>query len=169
MNELEERIFAFVLKTTPDELLEKSEPKANENAVAKLKLELSNTNVAIKNTVGRLAKFPDMAELDAMLTELNAKRKSLQEQIVFEETKRAAASARPVTVAKFKDLMRGVDYAAMDDSADSIHFRLQDDKVREELRNIMPDVIKRIICNLSKWEYDVEFINGQRNHFVFDA
>jgi hypothetical protein len=45
---------------------------------------------------------------------------------------------------------------------------LKDNKVREELRNIMPDVIKRITCNLAKWEYDVEFAGGKTKHFVFD-
>ncbi len=169
MNELEERIFAFVLEKTPDELLEKPKPKGNENAVAKLKLELSNINVAIKNTVGRLAKFPDMPEIDAMLTELNAKRKSLQQQIAKEESKSAALTASPATVAKFKTLMKGVDYQALDAAADSIHYRLKDKKVRDELRNIMPDVIKGITCNMAKWEYDVEFVNGETKHFDFYA
>lgn len=168
MNELEERIFAFVLEKTPDELLEKPNPKANENAVAKLKLEMSSINFAIKNTVGRLEKFPDVPEIDAMLTELTAKRKTLQERIAKEESKSAAIAANPATVATFKNLMMGVDYEALDKAADSIHYRLQDDKVRAELRNIMPDVIRRITCNLSKWEYDVEFASGKTKHFVFD-
>lgn len=168
MNELEERIFAFVLEKTPDELLEKPKPKGNENAVAKLKLELSNTNVAIKNTVGRLEKFPDMPEIDAKLTELNAKRKSIQEQIAKEESQSAALTASPATIAKFKTLMKGVDYQALDEAANSIPERLKDQKVREQLRNIMPDFIKGITCNLSKWEYDVEFVNGETKHFVFD-
>lgn len=167
MNELEERIFAFVLEKTPDELLEKPTPKGNENTIARLKLELSNTNVAIKNTVGRLEKFPDMPEIDAMLTQLNAKRKSLQERIAQEESRSAAVAANPATIAKFKDLMKGVDYEALDKAADSIHYRLQDDQVREGLRNIMPDVIRRITCNLSKWEYDVQFVNGHTKHFDF--
>jgi len=45
---------------------------------------------------------------------------------------------------------------------------LSDDKVRRELRNVMPDFIRKIICNLKKWEYDVEFINGATKHFIFD-
>lgn len=169
MNELEERIFAFVLQATPDELLAKPKPKGNENVIAKLRLEFSNANAAIRSTLGRLEKFPDLeAEIDAKLTELNAKRKALQEQIAKEESQRAAISASPATVAKFKDLMKGVDYEELDKAADSIHYRLKDDKVREGLRNIMPDVIRRITCNLSKWEYDVEFANGETKHFVFD-
>jgi len=169
MNELEERIFAFVLEKTPDELLVKPAPRANESAVAKLKLELSNANAAIKSTLGRLEKFPDLeVEIDAMLTELNAKRKTLQERLAMEESRCAAVTARPATVAMFKKLMNGVDYEALDKAADSIHYRLQDDKVRAELRNIMPDVIREITCNLSKWECDVEFASGEKKHFDFD-
>jgi hypothetical protein len=167
MNELEERIFAFVLEKTPDELLVKPTPKANANTIAKLKLDLSQVKVAIKHTLQRSEKFPDLPEIDAMLTELDAKRKTLQERIATEESKIAAVTARPASVAKLKGLMAGVDYEALDKAADSIHYRLQDDVVRAELRNIMPDVIRRITCDLAKWEYDVEFASGETKHFDF--
>lgn len=167
MNELEERIFAFVLEATPDELLEKPKPKGNENTVAKLKLELRTTNHTITDTIRLLDNLPDIPEIQAKLTELNAKRKSLQERISQEESKSVALASNPATVAKFKDLMKGVDYKALDAASDSIHYRLQDDQVRDGLRNIMPDVIRQITCNLSKWQYDVEFVNGKTKHFNF--
>ena len=168
MNELEERIFAFVLEKTPDELLEKPKSKGNENAVARLKLELNGTKVAIQKTVALLDVITDMPELQTKLMELDSKRKSLQEHIAHEESKSAAIATNPATASKFKDLMKGVDYEALDKAADSIHYRLQDDKIRAELRNIMPDVIRRITCNLAKWEYEVEFASGKTKHFVFD-
>jgi hypothetical protein len=168
MNELEERIFAFVLEQTPDELLEKPKQNQNEDAVAKLKLELNKTSTAIKTTVTMLDAITDMPELQTKLTELNSKRTLLREQIGREEFKNAAATANPATIAKFRDLMKGVDYEALDNAANSIPERLSDNKVRQELRNILPDIIKRIICNLKKWEYSVEFVNGETKHFVFD-
>jgi chromatin segregation and condensation protein Rec8/ScpA/Scc1 (kleisin family) len=131
-------------------------------------LELDRTKIAIQKTVALLDEITDMPELQTKLTELNSKRKSLQEQVAQEESKSAAIATNPATVAKFKDLMKGVDYEALDKAADSIHFRLKDDKVRDELRNILPDFIKRITCNLSKWEYDVEFVSGEIRHFVFN-
>lgn len=168
MNELEERIFAFVLEKTPDELLEKPKSKGNENAVARLKLDLNKTKIAIQRTVAMLDEITDMPELSAKLTELDSKRKLLQQQIAQEESKSAAIASTPATIVKFKSLMKGVDYQALDEAANSIPERLSDNKVREELRNILPDFIKSITCNLVKWEYDVEFVNGERKHFVFD-
>lgn len=168
MNELEERIFAFALTATPDELLFK--PKANQNAelIASLKLEISNLNTAIKNTVGRIEKFPDMPELDAKLTELNTKRTAKKEALAQEEAKNATVASNPATVATFKELMKGVDSDALTDAADSIATRLQDKEVRKQLRNIMPDFIKRITCNMSQWTYEVTFANGDTKEFVFD-
>ena len=170
MNDLEERIFAFVLEKTPDELLEKPKPNRNEDTIAKLKLELNKTSIAIKRTVVRMNGIDtnEMPELDVNLTELNAKRKLLREQIGHEESKNAATAANPATIAKFKDLMKGVDYEALDEAANSIPERLSDNNVRQELRNILPDFIKKITCNLKKWEYSVEFVNGEVKHFVFD-
>ena len=168
MSELEERIFAFVLRQTPDELLEKPKPNRNDDTVGKLKLELNKTSNAIKRNVAMLDEINDMPELQAKLTELNAKRKLLRDQIGQEEFKNAATAANPATIAKFKDLMEGVDYQALDEAANSIPERLSDNKVRQELRNILPDFIAKIICNLKKWEYSVEFVNGQTKHFVFD-
>ncbi|HRT06893.1 MAG TPA: recombinase family protein [Candidatus Paceibacterota bacterium] len=171
MNELEERIFAFALEMTPDEMTAKPIPKANEDAVAKLKLELSNTTLAIKSTLGRLQKFPDLqTEIDAELTKLDIKRKTLREQIAKEESNNAVIAATPVAVAKFKSLLRGEidDDDALTEAADSIAERLRDEEVRWELRNVMPDFIKKIRCDLSKWKYEIEFVNGGKKHFVFD-
>lgn len=168
MNELEERIFAFVLEQTPDELLVKPQRRAGESVIARLKLDLNNTSAAIKRTVDELEKISDMPELHAKLTELNAKRELQKEQIRREESKNAAQASNPAAVAKFKDLMKGVNYEALNEAATSISERLSDDKVRRELRNVMPDFIRKIICNLKKWEYDVEFINGATKHFIFD-
>ena len=171
MNELEERIFAFVLEKTPDELLYKPKPTGNEDAIAKMRLEMEKVKQGIKNTLTMLETIEEdeMPELKTKLTELNIKRKTLQQQIDEAESRNIALSTNPATITKFQDLMKGVDIATLTDAADSISNRLQDDKVREELRNLMPDIIRRITCNLSKWEYDVELVNGKTKHFDFYA
>ena len=82
-------------------------------------------------------------------------------------TKRFVGEANPMAVAKFKDLMKGSDGEALGAAANSIHTKLLDKKTRQNLSIILPDIIKRITCDLKKWEFDVEFTNGTNKHCFF--
>lgn len=167
MNELEERFFAFVLQSTPDEILTTNTMPENQAIISRLKLDLQTTNDAISRNVQLLEGLPDMTELKTKLEELNDRKKTLIKELASEESKGAAISANPSSVKRFKELFKGTNLSALDAASDSIHDRLLDHKVREELRNIMPDIISKITCHLSEWEYDVEFVNGTVKHFDF--
>ena len=169
MNELEERVLAFVLEMTPDELLFKASPQQNVAVIAKLKLEMSNTKDTIKRAVELLDVMgeDEIPELKSKLGELNQRRKSLGERLSAEEGKILTGQDNPVAVARFKELMKGTDYEALTEAANSIYSRLKDEKVRQELRDVIPEVISRITCDLEKWEFDVEFVNGAKKHYLF--
>jgi len=169
MNELEEIVLAFILEKTPDELLFKPKPKANDSVISKLKLEQVNTQSAIKRALALLddMKDADMPELKSKLEELNLRKKSLSEKISAEEGKILDERENPIAVSRFKKLMKGTDYEALDEAANSIHTRLKDEKVREELRGVMPEIISSITCDLENWTFDVEFVNGVKKHYLF--
>ena len=169
MNELEETILAFILEKTPDELLFKPKPNPNGALIAKLNLEMSNKKSAIKRALQILDHRDDgeMPELESKLGELNLQKKLLAEKISAEESKFLAVNENPIAVERFKHLMKGADHKALHEAANSIHTRLKDERVRKELREVMPEVITRITCHLEKWEFDVEFANGTKKHYLF--
>jgi hypothetical protein len=112
-------------------------------------------------------KDADMPELKSKLEELNLRKKSLSEKISTEEGKILDERENPIAVSRFKKLMKGTDYEALDEAANSIHTRLKDEKVREELRGVMPEIISSITCDLENWTFDVEFVNGVKKHYLF--
>ncbi len=169
MNELEETIFAFILEKTPDEMLVKAKPNSNDAVIAKLKLELNSANIAIKTTLALIDDIKDMPELKTKLSELNERKRLLNEKIASEELMNNVAKENPIAVASFKELMQGSNHDALSDAADSIHTRLLDNKIRKGLRDVMPEIIHRITCDLKKWEFDVEFVNGTKKHYLFYA
>jgi len=157
----EEQIFFIVLEKSPDELL--ARPKAKETSILeKLNTELSNVNMLIRRNNDFLLDpaLKEMAEIRTNLVKLNTRRTQLKAKIQVEESKYAAVETSPKNLIRLKEIF-DMDLEDEKAEADKILTQLGDDKVRQELKNIIPELISRIDFDLSGLSFDVTLANGK--------
>jgi DNA invertase Pin-like site-specific DNA recombinase len=158
----EEQVFFMVLEKSPAELLDKPQAKRN-SVLEKLNTELGKVNMLIRRNSDILndPALKDVAEIKANLLMLNAKRTTLKEQIQVEETKQAVLNASPKRLIRLKEIFQ-MDLENETVEADKILSQLRDNKVRQELKSIMPELISRIDINLAGLSFEVTLTNGKR-------
>jgi hypothetical protein len=163
----EEQIFFMVLGKSPAELLDKPQAKQNSN-LEKLNVELGKVNMLIRRNSDILTDpdLKDVAEIRANLVALSAKRTALKEKIQVEEAKQAALTTRPKHLIRLKEIFQ-MDLESEKVEADKILSQLRDNKVRQELKNITPELISRIDINLAGLSFEVTLTNGKRIKQMF--
>jgi hypothetical protein len=182
------KFFYEVLEQSPDELLAKPAVKSD-STLGKLTVELAKVNSAIRR-VSDMISSPDfegmdMAELKSNLTKLNQQRNQIKEYIRKEESAQMAVQTNPVSVLKLKELfnkskstVREVNdnmeletekivlisekkyRATVAADQARIGELLKDKSVRLQLKQIMPDLVKRVVLDLKGRRFTVSMING---------
>lgn len=158
----EEQIFFMVLGKSPAELLDKPQVKQNSN-LEKLNIELGKVNMLIRRNsdILTIPELKDVAEIKANLITLNAKRTSLKERIQVEDAKQAVLMTGPKRLIRLKEIFQ-MDLEDEKIEAEKILVQLRDNKVRQELKNILPELISRVDINLAELSFEVTLTNGKR-------
>jgi hypothetical protein len=107
-----------------------------------------------------------MAEIRSNLVKLNTRRTQLKARIQVEESRQAIVATNPQNLIRLKEIF---DFDLEDEKAgaDKILSQLRDNKVRQELKNIMPELILRIDINLSGLSFDVMLVSGKHIKQMF--
>jgi DNA invertase Pin-like site-specific DNA recombinase len=163
----EEQIFFMILQKSPAELLERPKTKTD-STLEKLNNELGRTNMLIHRTTDLMndPELKEVMELKSNLIKLNQKRIQLKSQIQAEETKLAVINTNPKNLIRLKELFN-MDLETEKVESDKIICQLRDNKVRAELKNIMPDLISRIDIDLGGLGFVVTMTNGIKKEMPY--
>ena len=156
----EQDIFAMVLGQSPDELLFKPRTKA-ESATGKLELQLLKLDADINDTVKLIGKVK-LPQLDAQLTTFEKQKAELELKLKTEQAKEVSNNTTPLRVTKLKQLLDATDDVKLNEALGQMVVKLQDTKIRQQLRNIMPDLFTRIELDFVKGKYAATFTNGKQ-------
>jgi hypothetical protein len=159
MFRLERQIFFLVLEKLPQELLHKPKSK-NDSVLDDLNGELNKVESDISDAVKTLGKVK-VAQLETRLIELQQKQSDLQDKIAEQKNKMTIAEASPHAINKLKELFASVNMHDWAVGMIQLEKELADVSTREQLRNLMPDIIKKLILNFNKSTYAVIFTNGK--------
>lgn len=167
MDKLEEQIFFMILEKSPAELLEKPKTKTD-TILSKLNRELGKTNIVIHRTTDLMndPELSDITELKTNLVKLNQKRIQLKNNIQTEEAKQVVINSNPQSVVKLKELLK-YDLEKELVETEKILQQLRNNKVRGELKAIMPDLISRIEMNMNGLSFVVLMTNGVRQEMSY--
>lgn len=159
MNEFEQFVFAFVIEKIPTELFNVENKKENDQQ-SKLKLELNKVELSISKTIKLIDSFPEISELESKLRDLTNTKKSIKEKLSIIEIEDLRLNESGNVLNSFKNTLELNDDYLLNESCKKLVSQLEEKETREKLRNIIPDIIKRITCNLSKWNASIELYNG---------
>ena len=160
MDEFEQRLFAFVIEKLPSDLFE-IEPKKENQELSKLKMELNRIDSSITKLIGLTDEFPDLEELKSKLRDLINQKKIITQKINLIENEALVLQQSDSRIKTFKDILETDDDCLINEASKRMVSQLEKQEIREKLRNIIPDIIKKINCNLAKWIFSVELINGK--------
>jgi predicted RNA-binding protein Jag len=125
-------------------------------------MELGKVNMLIRRNSDMLLDFnlKDVQEIQTNLVKLNIRRTELKEQIQAEESKQAIQNVNPQSIIRLKQIFQ-MDFEYEKTEADKIISQLRDNKIRQELKNMMPELISRIDVDLAGMSFDVTLVNGK--------
>lgn len=159
MDEFEQFLFAFVIEKIPSDLFEIEKNKDNKE-LSKLKLELNGIENSITKLIGLTDEFPDLSELKSKLRDLVNRKTTINEKIISIESESLVIKESDSRIKSFKDILTIKDDNLLNESCKLMVSQLEKKEIREKIRNIIPDIIKKVTCNLSQWKFSVELING---------
>ena len=159
MDEFEQFLFAFVIEKIPSDLFEIEKNKDNKE-LSKLKLELNGIENSITKLIGLTDEFPDLSELKSKLRDLVNRKTTINDKIISIESESLVIKESDSRIKSFKDILTIKDDNLLNESCKLMVSQLEKKEIREKIRNIIPDIIKKVTCNLSQWKFSVELING---------
>jgi hypothetical protein len=160
MDEFEQFLFAFVIEKIPSDLL--AVDKQNENKdLSKLRFEIEKIDLSISNLISLIDEFPNISELKSKIRTLNEQKLKINDKIIFIENDTIVSKESDSRITKFKSLLEIKDDGILNEACIQMVSQLEKNEIREQLRNTIPGIIRKITCYLSQWKFSAEFINGK--------
>ncbi len=161
---IEQALFAFVLKASPDDLL-KDVDKDTVKVVRRLEAE----QTTIEKQIDRLLSLQDIG-LDSLRTRLESFKKR-QDEITKELAlkKSSVHSPRAISnsVTEIARLLAGTEDRALDNAFRQMASKLEDDKFRREIRDPLLTVIQKVVCNFDRGSFHVILGTGLKSDEIY--